>query len=609
MCPDSVWMPLLIALVAFVCYTSSFEGAFVFDDWITIEENPAFSQIRLADISFWTHGRPIGMLTFVLNHRIHGDSVFGYHVVNLAIHIMAGVALYALLRRLFETSRLKERVADAGAPLAFASALLWTVHPLQTQSVTYIIQRYESLAGLFYLLCVYLFLAGVQSSTSGKWLVLSALCCWLGIGTKEILVTAPLLVLIFDRVLIAKAWREIVVSRWWYYLLLTASWIKVVPWSPFAQPLSAFAESNVLIVKGISPLQYAATQPGVLIHYLQLSIWPQGQCIDPDWPIARTWQEIVPPALVIGTLLIITCILLLRNSYWSLPGVWFFGILGPTSSFLPIKDVAFEHRMYLSLAALTTLFAVGGYYALEFCATACRWNSATRWRCAALLLLLPTTALGVATFLRNVQYHDRLIMWSDVVSKAPHNARAYVNLGSEMLNREQMESAIPVLRKALELDPNHPVAHFRLAFIYHSKGNREVALAHANAAAEIEKSDPRIWLVLGYVQHGLSKLSEAEFSFRQVLKLNPQSAQACIWLARIRFEQDDLIQAQSLLTSGLQLENPTSFACNLQGALFEKQGQLANAKKWFERAVELEPTNATFRRNFERLVGKEANSQ
>ncbi|MES1167228.1 MAG: hypothetical protein ABUL68_04430, partial [Pseudomonadota bacterium] len=226
-----------IVLAAFEAYFNSFSVPFIFDDAASIAQNSTIRHLsQLGNVlsgppwgALTVNGRPLLNLTLALNYALGGLAVGGYHGVNLAIHILAGLTLFGIVRRTLQQARLAGRFGEAALPLALCVALIWTLHPLQTEAVTYVVQRAESQMGLLYLLTLYAFIRGAASARPEKWYALSVLCCALGMMAKEVMVSAPLMVLLYDRTFVAgsfgRAWRE----RWRWYGGLAATWL-VLGW-------------------------------------------------------------------------------------------------------------------------------------------------------------------------------------------------------------------------------------------------------------------------------------------------------------------------------------------------------------------------------------------
>ena len=214
----------IIALAALAVYANSFNGAFVFDDipWILVD--PGVHKLwPLTDVLFssnpnFVSGRPVVNLTIAVNYVLGGTDPRGYHAFNIAIHILAGLTLFGIVRRTLAMPVLRDRFAAAATPLALAVALVWIVHPLQTAAVTYVIQRTEALVGLFYLLTLYCVIRGTESGRSWRWYAAAVAACFLGMGTKEVMVTAPVVVLLYDRTFLSGSFAAALTRRWGLYL-------------------------------------------------------------------------------------------------------------------------------------------------------------------------------------------------------------------------------------------------------------------------------------------------------------------------------------------------------------------------------------------------------
>ncbi|MHC4717124.1 MAG: tetratricopeptide repeat protein, partial [Planctomycetota bacterium] len=441
---------ILIVAAAAAVYASSFDGVFVLDDNHAIVRN---MQIR----RLWPIGpvlrsaRPVLFLSLALNYRMGGLDPWGYHATNLAVHAAAALALYGVGRRTLRRPRIRRRLGGAAMPAALAIALIWTVHPLHTGSVTYVIQRAESMMGMFYLLTLYCAARGVSARRPKAWFALAVLCCGLGMGVKEVAVTAPLMVLAWDRIFTGRPFRKILRRRWGLYAALAGTWgVVLVRLTARGAPKSAgFATSDW------TPVSYALTQLGVIVRYLALSLLPAGQCLDPAVEPARTFARIALPGAVVAALLAATVWALWRRPAWGFAGLWFFLILAPTSSVMPIADAMFEHRMYLSLAAVVSVVVAGSVL------IAGRLARATVSRPALQAIgwagvVAAAAALGVLSTRRNGLYHDDLAMYRDVVTKAPGNARAHRNLGVALDRRGRTAEAMAHFREAVRILPDCP---------------------------------------------------------------------------------------------------------------------------------------------------------
>jgi hypothetical protein len=267
---------VLLTAAALAAWANSFRGPFIFDDLPAIVENATIRTLALPIALAPPRsgqpagGRPLVNFSFALNWAIAGADVRGYHVVNLAIHVLAALALFGVARRTMRSRPLAAKFAADATPLAFALAALWMLHPLQTESVTYISQRAESLAGLFLLFTLYAAIRGVDSPTPTRWHVLAVVTCLLGMATKEVMYAAPLLVLLHDRTFFAGTFREALRRRPWFYAGLAATWLLLGWLVKQAGNRGATAGFGI----GITPWHYLLTQCGALVHYVRLVFWP-----------------------------------------------------------------------------------------------------------------------------------------------------------------------------------------------------------------------------------------------------------------------------------------------------------------------------------------------
>src|SRR5687768_6274135 len=370
-------VPAVLSLLTAAAYCNSLSGPFVFDD-DSIKKNPHIRQLwpiweaaRAPDNTTLSR-RPVTTPSFAVNYAISGNDVTSYHVVNVLIHIAAGLTLFGVVRRTlrrFAQCQLPVVSPDATEWLAVAVAGLWMLHPLQTDAVTYLVQRTEGLMGLFYLLTLYCAIRGFGTEGRGRkwWYAASVACCGLGMGSKEVMVSAPLFVLLYDRTLVSGGFGAALRQRPWLYAGLAGTWALLAAFvlsSPHAANTS-FALAD------LTPWDYLKTQADVLLHYLRLSFWPSPLVLDyDDWPIAHSIGDVPLRALVLVPLLLAATVwLVLRRSPAALPAALFFMVLAPTSSILPMRgEVVAERRMYLPLAGVLSLSLVGGYLLVQWMA-------------------------------------------------------------------------------------------------------------------------------------------------------------------------------------------------------------------------------------------------
>ncbi len=429
---------VVFALAGLAAYFNSFQGVFVFDDKGMIVDPDIGKPLagRLA-------GRPVVSLTFTLNYWLDGFNTRGYHLANLIIHVLAALTLFDLIRRTLTLPRFGDRYANSAGWLAFAIAIVWLVHPLNTQAVTYLVQRCESLMGMLVLVSLWCYLRGVQTA-GNRWYWLGGLACVLASGCKELTLAVPVLAALYDRLFLAESWRE-TLSRWKPLAILA-----IGPALGIALLLArgVLADTGGTVGFGVprfTPLTYALTQMEVVPYYVRLALWPKDLCIDYiDWPVRKHIAEVWPYALGLVAVLGATAWGVLRYRPWAFLLAWFFVILAPTSSIVPIQDPAFEHRMYLSLIAVVAGLAFAAESILR------PLPATLRSTLAALALLGLFVALTGRTILRNEDYSSEAKLIASNLALRPENARSRVVHAGYLLRYGRAQDALDQVKKALE---------------------------------------------------------------------------------------------------------------------------------------------------------------
>ncbi|HVU17534.1 MAG TPA: tetratricopeptide repeat protein [Candidatus Didemnitutus sp.] len=474
-------MPSLIAglLVAAVLaiFLNGRGAPFVFDDLPSIVDNPSIRHFSTAftppaDGSTVT-GRPLLNLTFAFNYAVGGLNPVGYRLTNIAIHALATVLLFGIVRRTFLTARLRPRFGADANLLAGVSSLLWAVHPLQTESVTFVVQRAESLAALCILAALYAFIRGTETSDRARigWLGLSVVATALGMAVKETVVVTPLLIVLYDRCFCSESFAGAARQRRGYFLCLAASWLVLAALVLLATGRRGTGAGLGL---GVTPWQYLETQAVALARYLRTIFWPSPLVFDYGSEVVTSWTGAILPGFLVLTLLGVTLWALIRRPLIGFIGGTFFLRLAPSSSVIPIiGQTMAEHRLYLPLAAVVAGATVALY--------------SVAGRGALLVGIAAATVLGFVTRHRNADYLDPLVLWTKTVAAAPRNYRAHYNLGVELERHpDRVSDAIVEYRKAVELEPRYPDAHNNLAVrLLALPGQHDDALAHLYAAIEL----------------------------------------------------------------------------------------------------------------------------
>jgi protein O-mannosyl-transferase len=516
---------LLVIGAGLLVYHNSFRNGFVFDDVPHIVENPRIRQLWPPWEIIIHTSRPVVMLSVALNYALGGLNPWGYHLFNVGIHILAALTLYGVVRLTLVSETLQPRWGEAAPWLAGMVSLIWLVHPLQTESVTYVIQRGESLMGLFYLLTLYCVIRSSGPSRSIWWRVGAVASCALGMASKPVMVTAPVVVLLYDRVFLARSWREVLEQRWALYASLAATWL-LLPLL-LANGASEWKESAGLAYMGIAPLQYTLTQPRVILHYLCLAFWPHPLCFDYGWNYGwRSAQRVgdaLPELVIVGAMLVGTAWAWWRKPALGFLGVWFFMILAPTSSFVRVADLVVEHRMYLPLAAVVAMATVGGF---ELGRGLLSMRQGTRrtlgWGVGGAVVLL----LAILTIQRNGDYRSGLVLWQDTVVKCPNNPRAHYSVGAALQQAGRMQEAMEHWEQALRLKPDYPEAHYNLGLALGQAGSVQEAMGHWEQALRINPDLAEAHYNLGVALVRLGRVQEAIGHWEQAVRVKPDYAEA-----------------------------------------------------------------------------------
>ena len=347
-----IW-PCLILAGVIIGYGNTLRVPFFFDDLESIPENSTIRNL----VDSWSPrsaatvtGRPLLNFTFALNYAIGGLSVIGYHLLNIAIHLLNGLLLYVFVHRTLLMPRIQGRFTPTARWIAGVSSILWVLHPLVTEAVTYTVQRSESLSALWILATATLFATGMQSPRPLAYLIASLFTALLGTLTKETSAVLPLLLLAYDWIFISDSFASVLKKRGAYYLGLFATWGILIPLVLSGRHGTAGFGLDV------SPIDYLRTQAGVIAHYLYLAVIPYPLVIDYGWPIAKSLAQVPPWGVVTVACFGLTCYALLLRKPEAFAGVWLFLLLAPSSSLIPVvTEVAAERRMYLPVAGLVVL--------------------------------------------------------------------------------------------------------------------------------------------------------------------------------------------------------------------------------------------------------------
>ena len=453
-----VWPVLLLAAAGLGLYWHTLSAPFIFDDAVAIVNNPSIREanpgVLAAPRNTPTAGRPVVNATLAFNYALGGFDVTGYHALNIAIHVCCALVLFGIVRRTLEMGGTAEQAfASSAVPrhnlIAFGAALLWLVHPLQSECVSYVTQRTESVMALFFLLTLYAAIRALGSNRSRWWSAAAIVACGLGMASKESMVTAPLLVVGYDWAYRVKPWRQVLASRRGLYAGLAATWIVLLGLS-----VTGPRSETVGFGHGVTAWQYGLNQCVVVVEYLGRVMWPDGLLLDYGFPRSLGVAEAAPWALALLGLIGLSIVLLLRRPKLGYPAAWFFVVLAPTSSVVPIAtEVAADRRVYLALAGLTVLAAVAGYAMIEAAGQHLggHWQRGGRLAGVTSLIMLIVVAASLSTvsWRRAAMYREPVTLWEQSVEAHPRNHRALTNLAVALTAEGRyIEATVHILRAA-----------------------------------------------------------------------------------------------------------------------------------------------------------------
>ena len=587
-------IPAIILTCAGVfAFHNSLNGPFIFDDRLAIRANPTIRHLwPIGDAlsppggGSAVGGRPLVNLSLAVNYALGGLDVRGYHAVNIALHILAGLVLFGIVRRTLSSPRLASSYGADSTWLATAVAVLWLVHPLQTESVTYIVQRTELMMGLFLLLTLYAVIRGSDSPHSWRWYAAATVSSVLGMASKEVMAVAPVIVLLYDRVFLATSFRAALRERRWLYVGLGASWLVL------AALVSGRPRSGTLVSTGpeaVTPLIYVQTQFGIIAHYLRLSLWPHPLVVDyGDWPIARRAIDFLPWAALLGALAGAALMASRRRPWVGFLAAWFFLILTPTSTVVPIvTEVAAERRMYLSLAAVVVFVVLGMHAGVRAVARRVGWR--TDRVVAMVILSALAVALASATVRRNEDYTNTLALWKDVVAKRPNNARARLNLGDTFYREGQLQEAKDQFAEAVRIAPGNDVAHYGLGLVLAGQRDFNGAIAEYTEALRLRPRYADAHNSLGVVYAMQGRMEDAIAEYSQAVQINPNQANIRYNLALALANQGRLEEAARQYGEAVRIEPESADAHYRLGRTLVLEGKLEEARRHLEAAVRLAP--------------------
>jgi tetratricopeptide (TPR) repeat protein len=566
-----------VAVLAAALYAPSLNGPFVYDDPNAISQSMLVRRLLPLTRFVTLSTRPLTDFSYALNYAMGGLDTWPYHLTNIVLHLINGLLIYAIAWATFAFSGLARRYGAAAQPLAWAAAALFVVHPLASESVAYVSSRSEVLAAFWILLALGSYLVAVHSPST-RWrraaAALIVIATAAGVGSKEIAAAIPFLLLLYDWLFLAEgSWRRMRPRRW----LIGLSLIPLVAGGAFLvvrayvspSPMGNYGATAGFGFDRFTRWEYLLTQFGVIVYYLRLVVVPMGQTFDYDWPLARTPVAlgVLVPFMLLAGLVYLAVRLRRTQPLFTFAVAWTLLILAPTSSVLPIADLAVERRMYLPLAGLMLLAAAWLWDLVQLVPPA--WRQRPQWTYVA-LVVIPLAVFSVLTYRRATLWGDIIALHEDGVAKTPDNPRVRLNLGVGYLNSGQPQRARDTLATAKALyDKGESVNAFP----------RIGAFIHYN---------------LGAVLFARKEVDEAERELVKSIELGGQylalRPMAYMLLARIAAQRGDWKAASTYQAEAVKYKDDPDWRVDL--AQMQRQaGDVTGARATLQRVLRAQPGN------------------
>ena len=606
---------LLIITIISIVYSNTLEAPFVFDDKFVIVENPIVKDlgymVNPSEAKVHNKGhfeyesfrrRYIGYLTFAINYWFHKLDVTGYHLVNIAIHIINSLIVYWLVILTFKTPFLNSSVLGGRInEIAFFASLFFACHPLQTQAVTYIWQRVTSLSTTFYCLALVFYIlwrltSKKPSSFATQMPILfyfgSVISAVLAMKTKEIAFTLPVVIFLYELMF----FEEKIKKRILYItpLLLT---MLIIPISLLeTEKLKGDLMGNISEVTrqapNISRMDYLLTQFTVIATYIRLIFFPINQNLDYDFPIYNTF---LTPEVFLSFLLLFSIFGLgiymflrsrTRNSTYRIIAFgifWFFITLSVESSFIPLVDVIWEHRVYLPSTGFFIALTIGIFLILN------KFGHRKLHRIGVAIIVTVIIMFSVLTYSRNNIWSSEIALWQDNVEKSPQKARPQNNLGLAFYNQGHTEEAIEHYLQALKINPGSEKALNNLGLALNDRGRSEEAIEHYLQALRINPDFEEAHINLGNVLNKQGRTKEAIEHFLHALRINPDSENAHYNLGLALHKQGRTEDATKHYLQALRINPDFEEAHNNLGLALKKNGHIEEAKEHYLQALRINP--------------------
>ena len=573
---------IIISCLGIILYSNTFFASFQFDDRHFIIENFSIRNIQnLQNIWNFCPCRFITYITFAFNYHFHQLNVLGYHIFNLVIHLGSAILVWWLTLLTLSTPAMKNKeITQHASIISLFTGLVFVAHPIQTQGVTYIVQRTASMATFFYLASLSFYVKSrltqekdPASRSSRFYYISSLVIAIIAMFTKEMTITLPLMIC-FCEFSFLKTERVF----HWKHLVPFLFTLFIIPLTLLLTK-SADLQEMQRMLPDISPARYLFTQFRVMVTYIRLVFLPLNQNLDYDYHISKSIFELPTLISLLFLIIIIFSAKRIFSKYKlvSFGIFWFFLTLLPESSPVPIKDVIFEHRLYLPLVGYSIFLVTSMYYIF----------GKKSFKVMVVALSIIVTCYSVLTYQRNKVWKDEFVLWDDTVGKSPHKARPYSSRGVAYYYKGNFAQAISDLTKSIKINPNYAEAYNNRAGIYAGQGQFAQAISDCARAIKISPNYAETYNNRAGIYNGQGNFAQAISDCTKAIEINPNYAEAYNNRGSVYYRQGNFAQAISDYTKVIEMDTNNAEAYNTRGTVYYKQGNFAQAISDFSRAVEI----------------------
>jgi protein O-mannosyl-transferase len=605
---------IFLAALGLLAYSNGLTNGFHFDDYEGILQNPSLRDLRnipgfFADpvifrLTKKLDWRPVVQISYAVDYAVGRYNPIVFHVTDVLFHILAAWLIFLIVDEVLKQTAAPPATELPRAWIALAPAMLFVVHTVNTQTVNYSWARSSLLAGLFYLLAFYCHLRGpFRSNGRGSQLwhagALGAFAC--GLGAKATAVSFPGILLVYETLLQNPSGRNPLTL----YFKEPRRLVKHLPtlvvllgYIALRTRVTPHVTGRFVSDSWISRKTYLLTQFRAWVYYLKLYVWPDPLIFDYqgfDFSRSLADPRVLGAAALVLIIVAAGLMVRRRNPLLTFFIAWFFIALLPEASIIVRPDAVTGHRPYLAYAGLSVAAVLAVLYGAS--ALARRWPARVALRrihaAGVVLFWLALIALTAATIQRNRIWRDDVTLWSDVVAKDPGNARAYLALGGQYVDRSEYAEARAMLDKAVELDPKRSEPYLHRGNLNQMLGRYEDALADLDRILKGKRQSSFAFVYRGDVYREMGRYEDALSDYQAALKLNQNFPEAYYGAAMVYWKQQDLPKAAAACGKLMELEpdNRRSYQC--LGSILMHQQKFAEALKVYHEGAQRFPDNTT----------------